>query len=566
MNTIQLTTLSIQFIIQADFITQANRQDIIDSPRNRHLRSGVAGTFQKAVFEFCKHPTLVYQWIEYFPDEFNPDPFWKDLRAEIISCLRDTPILRSQSEKTLYKPAQLRFIVHDFRDREGNPLFEDLHDREIYLSRGYDRADQNILRWLGVKDLNFHEALDRVEADLSDPQSRIKGDSMSDAWHVKVAVYLSHEFKKNYLPGRERLKNLPIIPLQTGEWVSAQSSLIYFLDDGYAPIPPDIGLNLVPLSATRICARLQLFEDLGVPTCPEGKVVEQIYLMCSRADWTPENPHTHLNYLFENLPDDAEDVKTKVWLLNDNSEKVWLSRTGKERMYFEEFGIPYGPGELLRYKPAKYSGNPNLQLPAGVHFIHPLYIGKDSNQIRRNARSFEMWLEEVMGVQSFLPIAHHLGHGLSEEFWHIIKHCPNILVSALREHWEEYKPFVSKYEIRYILKNTRVPVEGSAELIALSDTYVPLPKLKNILVRAGVDPGPLFLKLPYELEDEEEEDWEFLEEFGVGVCDDARFHLHVLSKQAASVDCSIGEDQIFPLYREIAKRCDLGKDNKELLR
>ncbi|KAK6840834.1 hypothetical protein PG987_001694 [Apiospora arundinis] len=57
-----------KFLIQADFVTQANRQGIVvDSPRNEGLRRGIIDAFITATKQMCKHPTLRFQWMRYLP-------------------------------------------------------------------------------------------------------------------------------------------------------------------------------------------------------------------------------------------------------------------------------------------------------------------------------------------------------------------------------------------------------------------------------------------------------------------------------------------------------------------
>ncbi|KAG6355673.1 hypothetical protein INS49_003636 [Diaporthe citri] len=53
-----------KFIIQADFVTDASRQDIVkDSLRNIALLDGVADAFARAVLQFCGHDGLRLQWM-----------------------------------------------------------------------------------------------------------------------------------------------------------------------------------------------------------------------------------------------------------------------------------------------------------------------------------------------------------------------------------------------------------------------------------------------------------------------------------------------------------------------
>jgi hypothetical protein len=59
-----------QFLIQADFVTLANRQDIVmTSRRNQGLIEAIADAFIAGVLQLCQHQTLEYQWMRYQPLE-----------------------------------------------------------------------------------------------------------------------------------------------------------------------------------------------------------------------------------------------------------------------------------------------------------------------------------------------------------------------------------------------------------------------------------------------------------------------------------------------------------------
>lgn len=522
----------------------------------------MAATFCEAVLGFCQHPTLVYHWVKYLPDDSISDAFWKQLRPKIITFLAETPILRTQSESLLYKPTQLRTVSSNFVDVHGDPLFEDLTRAEIYLSRGYDVADWSRLRSLGVRTINFGEALDRVEADLLRPKSMIKGDVKSVDWRKRVFTFLSTPFEEDYLSARGRIERFPIIPLQDGRWVSAQSLPIYFPTTGLSTIPQDLGLNLVSQPATTLLSRNRLFKHLGVVSCEAKEVISRIYSHYSLASWKPLSSHIHLHYLFENLPETANDVNTKVWLLGENLEKVWLSGPRKEHMYFEEPGNPYGPGQVLRVK--SLFGNYNSLLSSGVHFIHPASVTY-SGDTDSHGRTYDRWLEEVFRVHRCPQLLHPLKPELSKEFAHIIKQCPEKLVSVLREYWPTYKPLISQYGLCETLKASKVPVEMSEEFVALSNSYLPLPKLKGVMTDAGVSTASLFLKLSIKLLDEDQEKWEFLKTFGVGVRDDARLHLRALERQASSSVRSIDANRVISVYAQIAKR-SYTEEDIELIR
>lgn len=558
-----------QFLIQADFITQASREDVFDSPRNQKLLDGVAETFRDAVCAVCQHPSLVYDWIKYLPDDSISDGFWKRLRPKIISLLADTPILRTQSEKLLYKPARLRIVPEQLTDQNGNPLFRDLARSEIYLSQKYAASDHQKLQWLGVQSMHYVEVFDRIDADLANPNSQLKGDHMSDDWHTRVATFLSPAFssplQETHPALRRRIMTFPLIPLQDGSWVSAESRPLYLPATGTSLVPQDLGYNLVRPSATTLPARLQLLSQLGVCSLTPHQVVSEIISRYSSSHWEASTPHLHMHYLFENRTKLPADISSRLWVLGERREKVWLSGWRKEHMYFENPEKPYGPGALLRRKTSLFgTATTNDLLDDGVHYIHPTYLA-DIEKNEKHGRTFESWLEEVFGVCRIPHLTHHRKAAISNEFVRIIKHYPDKLVGLLREHWQTYKPDISRHGIREFLSASKVPVEHSQMFVALAESYLPLPKLKDVMRHAGVDAGPTFLQMPTALLDNDLGDWEFLAELGVGVRDDARLYLRALSRQTASSASTVNKDSIIPLYAQIAKRCYAEAD-QELIR
>lgn len=55
------------FVIQSDFVTQASRQDVMETTRNLTILREIAVTFADAVLKMCTHNTLQFQWMRYLP-------------------------------------------------------------------------------------------------------------------------------------------------------------------------------------------------------------------------------------------------------------------------------------------------------------------------------------------------------------------------------------------------------------------------------------------------------------------------------------------------------------------
>jgi hypothetical protein len=61
-----------QFLIHSDFVTQANRQDIVTtSERNIALRKAIGDAFVTGVQQLCMRPNLQYKWMRYLPRREN---------------------------------------------------------------------------------------------------------------------------------------------------------------------------------------------------------------------------------------------------------------------------------------------------------------------------------------------------------------------------------------------------------------------------------------------------------------------------------------------------------------
>lgn len=145
-----------QFLIQSDFVTQASREDVFHSARNKVLLSTVAETFRDAVLYFCTHPTLQYQWMRYLPLEVISDEFWTELRPKVISLMEKTPCIRSWSGSwnRLYLPTQLQHLGNSNKDKNGEPLFADMNP-EVYMSPHYTELDFMSLKSIGSTSLSY---------------------------------------------------------------------------------------------------------------------------------------------------------------------------------------------------------------------------------------------------------------------------------------------------------------------------------------------------------------------------------------------------------------------------
>ncbi|GJN66027.1 hypothetical protein PLICBS_000043 [Purpureocillium lilacinum] len=147
--------LGFNFLIQTDFVTMANREDIVSSSsRNLALLDNVADAFIKAIHQMYNHETLRYQWMRYLRNmkTYPWEAFWKRLVEKIENRLATAEILEPRRRGSPRIVSDLKPLTRIHCDMDGNPLFEDLPGRaEKYISTDYRDDDLQILRDFGIK-------------------------------------------------------------------------------------------------------------------------------------------------------------------------------------------------------------------------------------------------------------------------------------------------------------------------------------------------------------------------------------------------------------------------------
>ncbi|KAF2459569.1 hypothetical protein BDY21DRAFT_317672 [Lineolata rhizophorae] len=557
------------FLIQSDFITQANREDIFHSPRNQALVSGVADAFHDAVIRFCRHPSLQYSWMRYLPTDTILDDFWDKLREQIYSRLRTTAILRSRLG-TLRGPGQLRILSAEYCDDDGEPLVADLTP-ELYLSDKYRKGDVNTLRLLGLADLRLPEFLERFGADLERQESRFKNPSTDDAWYAKISNVLCRPFERRQLSSlKNTVRDLPLIPLQDKTWVSSHART-YFPTTGSSPIPKDIGLKLVQPELVQRPGWKHLLSQLGVDFCELSQVISLIRLkykspLESKAV-TPSESVSHLVYLFWNLQEHEDHIDDCIWIMDDKRRRIRRSSFRQMPIYFRDLD-DYKPFPLFWKIQTKDENAPGLE----VSFINDfLYLGAVKDEARNHGRSWTEWLEDVVGIKRAPVLADGEGK-LSREFKYIISHRSQKLLSTLKAHWGLYEAQLQMIKAAlissYVTSDTGMRVQ-------LGNSYLPLPELKEAVASLKISKFP-FVKIDQSLKDEERDEWAFVSGLKVGIHLDLRFRLDALAHAAifsparASAfpprePCPDVIDNLFEFYGAIQFSCST-EEEKELVR
>lgn len=528
MHHLNANTDSSKFIIQADWDTDANRQDIVTtSPRNVSLRSGITDAFIKAVLQFCKHDTLQYRWMRYLPQKnsFPWDSFWKKLVAGIENEITSTPVMRSREIGVLRPINKLRYRLDKNNDENGDPLFADL-PTELYLSDNYLPEDRRLLKDFGLHRIYMDEVVQLVEQDLKlacKGKSRMRGKDTDDDWHTRAAILLRQPFENGSQNTVNQIKWLDLIPLQDGCWVSAAAAPIYFPTVDGIPIPQDLGLRLVDPAAAKNARRAELFKYLDVETAKVKSIRSKILAMydttegCKHITLDISREHLHFLYLTHRAAKET-DCSNRIRIYDRVDD---MCHPGSVDLHIPD-DHPYGPRVLL--------GDDGIGNDTEVYLVADSYLDNVPEKAPGVELAWAEWMHKYIGVQRHLRLVNNTKSELSLTCRWVAKNRPNKFLGFLKHLWPfEGKLALGLPTVLCELSGILVPCMGDHDL-ELSQTYLPLPNLQKFCKRfIQEDEFFPFVKLPADIDgDSLLERWSFLTEFGVGVKDNLEFRLKIL--------------------------------------
>ncbi|TGJ87512.1 hypothetical protein E0Z10_g1294 [Xylaria hypoxylon] len=568
-----IRNMGFKFLIQADFVTQANRQDIvISSIRNQALRDGIADAFAEAMKQLCTDELLRYTWIRYLPviNDYPWDEYWTGLFDRIKSKVQATPLMHSLNENFPYKIGQMRKSRPSDADNNGDPIFKNI-DPEKYLSKRYLKSElDKIHGHYGLKMMKYSEILRRASEDLNTPNSRMKSIATSDEWHEKAARLLCHAFGESEQL-KETIEELDVVPLENGQWIRAKLApyqLSFPSTDGGLQVPRDLPLSIISSSASEGYCRSQLYDLLGATRPSASRVRELIFNKYSTitnqnfafggSDRPEEISIAHLEFLYHTdglMPTDIAKYQHIAVLTEENSLVTpWFTDV------YISSDHPYGAKALLI--PASNAGHTECDaqgLP--VHFLLPKYViapsctkvGEDDKGVE-NIRSTEPWfdwLQTRIGVRVHLRLFEE-GNGFTDMFQYIIDNRREDILGLLQYQWPMIKEYISSHSrVRKNIADIEVPCNGGQDFCSLSRTYLPIPELKARFSQYAENESDFrFLNFDNTLAPNELSAWTFLSDyFGVGNSDTLSFYLDVLV--TISCDKSAPTGKVFDLYQII---------------
>lgn len=525
-------------MIQADFVTQANRQDIVTtSARNEGLLDGIADAFIKAVSQFCEHDTLQYQWMRYLPDAsgFAWDRFWLKLLRKITARVTSTPVLRSASCKPLRLINDLRRHRKSHLDHFGNPIFRD-NGCGYYIHRGYQSADLQLLTSYGLNYMTDYDIICRASVDTFLKDSRLKS-SNNESWHSCAAALLHSISQSGSLEDKKKLRQLRLLPLRDGRWDSASSSTVYFpkVCNTDLDIPLDLDFRVVHPVAVANSHRKKLFDSIGVVSTSITQIRDAIFDKHSQDSNKITIPiaisHLKFLYLSDHLDKDSERRNEVIEIYHQLGDR--FDNSADKLLCFRD-DVPYGVTGLLRTAELREDVE-DILYKLEICIINDAYFVDVPAPPTIDAPSWKDWICSNFHVRRHPPLFQEDTTVLSYLADYIIEHRPGKVAGFLQTAWGRERPKREEDLASYIDELSTIEVlcrSDNMEKRPLKDTYLPIEALETMCRRYFLD-GEFFPWL--QLEDSPHFDrfpsqWEALgKDFGLGINgSDLKFALDML--------------------------------------
>ncbi|KAH9046334.1 hypothetical protein EDB83DRAFT_2227590 [Lactarius deliciosus] len=519
------------FIVQADFITSASREDVLaDREWNRALLRSIIDTFLLAVNRFADHPTLRNVWFRYLPESIS-DSFFCYVEHKLMVELQHRPILRS-SNGTYVRASQLIILPMSFRDDFDAPLIPEAHLPRgmYYLSSDYGSygRDELILRRLGVREMTDDDFL----AGLAKMDQASLFGAQNAAWHDSVATCLLRLPRPSFGKGiRAEVTLLRILPLHNGSWAIASLASRLMFPPAGVDIPVDLDLQSIAPGIPMFSPRYQLFVRLGV-TLPNPATIA-LKILLAGGPRSVMNRVSHARFFFEHREVSNMPSAARLRLIDERCEAAQA-----DELYLD---LPGEDGALaLR----------DALSPLTARFLHPDYLSAypeeahdpdnetDEDEVRPNTRSkWIAWLRDNVGLN---VVPRVLNGYIAPEF---INNAPKLvgyeLVASLRAWW----PLLSR----------RLKADGAR---ALGEIPIAGRRLDKLYLRRGaLARADQALELPFvPVDDPEDRGWDFLEQLGVTTRLNAQFYLNKLVHMQGEGDKD--SEAAAEIYKQLDARFD----------
>lgn len=528
--------ISLQFLINADFVTSASRESVIDCAWNFALCEEVAHTFVSAVTGTFATPdhALRYSWLDFLPTKTMENP-WKSIYKSITESLMTKLIIQSLGGQ-FNLPSHMRILPVNAIHRD-QPILPDLAD-EIYLAKGYTNAQKERMKELGLRVLDWSQFVDRLQADLVSRRSVLKTKKPADPWHEAFAnLCITLVKSSSSAEPQRRFKRLSIIPLIGGSMFTGApgaspggSDKIYFAYTGTTPIPNTGSLRLLDRVASQNSRRKSFYKALGVEECAKEVVFAQIKMRHQRP-LEASAIIDELRYLFYQRYD-SDDIRTWIRL------PLTLGATVKA-CELDLYVPSRGDFDMHQLVPSSAYHD---TLPEALFYAEPL-------SMRVNNETWQEWLVRTTGAMYYPPLLDGT-FALSSGLRMVLQHNPAKFLGTLRAHWHDYQQ--NSYLVEG-LSECQVPCKFG-HVVPLGRTYLPTSAIMAEIARLGVHENsvPLLDVPESELDESSYRTWKFLEEFDVtGKPDLGLYKVAIRARSKEIVVADVSE--IVEIYKCIAR-------------
>ncbi|KAK4452224.1 hypothetical protein QBC34DRAFT_457252 [Podospora aff. communis PSN243] len=519
------------FLIHSDFVTNANREDIVTSSlRNEGIRTCIALSFVTAAKEMCRDSWLRFQWMRFLPaltgNHIN-DIFWggfvNHLKEALITAEVMIPYLEKGPLRTI---GQVKTFpsTPSFLDQHGRPLSDDLSGQAgLFISKCYKDSDLDLLTPYGLGPLSIEDMANRLSADLEQKTSKMRSSNTDHDWHSRAARLVKHLLCRLARSHMQHIMRLRLLPLDNKEWTSVDGceSPIYLpTSSNGTEIPPGLDLRLISAGPAADPDRKRLFLALGVKSATDNDI-RLLVLEQYETKWPQqEESVAWLRFLY--LTQLSQPGSTAGY------EHVSIVSWAGENCDVKTTDV-YFPDDTCQYGAAKLS--------LDVNFLHPDFL-KDPPAI-------------------------------SDEVLHVAQHLPGKLLGLGCHLWPyEGNEVLKRDAIRGKFSEMEVLCEGGRKY-PLRSTILPTAALKSLSARFLRENEHLpFLNLKNTCWDEKTAGFEFLEILGVQKEESLKFYIGMLRYIATQTpDASMLKDwpRLLGLYKSIHGLC-IASNNIEQVR
>nr|OQO23344.1 hypothetical protein B0A51_12253 [Rachicladosporium sp. CCFEE 5018] len=515
-NFLPIAILGFTFLLQADFILTANRENIAsDNAWNNALLDGAVDLFITAVRQCNRTGICKYSWPAFATcREAAHGTVMDGFMTRLRKALQDESVLESQAGY-LSRPSELMLVPEHFTNGASSlrPLFD--ADVNVFKYASFDYKPRE-LEMLGVPKQTPQQICALLRW-MTPAQLEAK----TAAWHSKLAAGIAMSEPSAFATAR-------IIPLRSGEWVSANDGSVFLPseEDGL-DIPDGIEIRLVSRTACADPARRRMFTILGAKPLNQSQICQQIlerhrFLSISNNSLSPHDIVAHAWYLFSYGSLGLEYGALKM--VNELRQAV-----RGEDLYIQHSDSPF---RLKDYLPGS---------SFAADFAHPLYLEQGNPSTRPR---WYAWLNTTLHVSLLPNLTGSRKGAITREFRYLVdNHHSQVWLTLVRDNWQHYS--MDRGLLSHSVTTLSVQCMGDKSC-PLDEAYLGTTDMMR-------EPHAQKYISLIDVPDPDNLGWLNLSKLGLRTAPDFEFWLSILRGMAKMQPSDISKDDVIRCYKAIGK-------------